>query len=198
MDAAAVIIKVLAGIRNSGDDEKINAPEIISADTIKPFSEIIMFALVAASASNSISERTALRNMVSTPLFVPKRSEGGTSASCLCFVPLFFLYFFFFFFFSDDVPMPSKFVLFVKASSVLYSCRLSSVSNCIASSTFNVSSVFKGSLVFRASSPFSKASSALSQISETGCSETDCRASGAGRSIGWSQSETVFCIFCVS
>ena len=71
MDAAAVIINVLAGIRNSGDDEKINAPEIINADTMKPLSEIIMLALVAANASSSISERTALRNMVSTPLAVP-------------------------------------------------------------------------------------------------------------------------------
>jgi len=71
MDAAAVIINVLAGIRNSGDDEKINAPEIINADTMKPLSEIIILALVAANASSSISERTALRNMVSTPLAVP-------------------------------------------------------------------------------------------------------------------------------
>ena len=71
IDAAAVTIKVLAGIRNSGEEEKINAPEIISAETIKPLSEIIILALVAASASSSISERTALRNMVSTPLLVP-------------------------------------------------------------------------------------------------------------------------------
>ena len=203
MDAAAVIIKVLAGIRNSGDDEKINAPEIINADTMKPFSEIIIFALVAASASNSISERTALRNMVSTPLFVPKRSEGGTSAAWFFFFALSFLSFFFFLGFSDDVPMPSMMMFFGVSSSGLWSVRFSAVSAfttssvfakssvVTASSAFTVSSVFKVSLAFKASSPLSNASSASSQTSETGCG-----ASGSGRSKGFSQSETVFCGSC--
>ena len=46
---------------------------------MKPLSEIMMLALVAASASSSISVRKALRNIVSTPLAVPS-GAGGTAA----------------------------------------------------------------------------------------------------------------------
>ena len=68
-----------AGTRNSGDDEKMKAPDTISADTMKPLSEIMMLALVAASASSSISVRKALRNIVSTPLAVPSGAGGAAT-----------------------------------------------------------------------------------------------------------------------
>lgn len=92
MDAAAVTINIPAGMKNSGDDEKMNAPETIKADTIKPFSEIMMLALVAASASSSISVRKALRNMVSTPLAVPNGLKSDCSFSVFVFWLLFFLF----------------------------------------------------------------------------------------------------------
>ena len=79
IDAAAVSMKMPAGTRNSGDDEKMKAPDTISADTMKPLSEIMMLALVAASASSSISVRKALRNIVSTPLAVPIGAGGAAT-----------------------------------------------------------------------------------------------------------------------
>ena len=57
MEAAAVIRNTPAGNRNAGEEAKMNAPEIISAEMMNPLSEIMMLALVAASAMVSNSAR---------------------------------------------------------------------------------------------------------------------------------------------
>lgn len=58
----------------------MNAPEIISAEMISPFSEIMILALVAASAISSSSARVALRNIVSTAFEEPSGFSFGRGA----------------------------------------------------------------------------------------------------------------------
>lgn len=57
IEVAAVTRKTPAGNRKAGDEAKINAPEIISAEMMNPLSEIMMFAFIAASAIVSSSAR---------------------------------------------------------------------------------------------------------------------------------------------
>ena len=50
-------MKTPAGTRKEGEELNRNAPEIISAEMMNPLSEIMMLALVAASAMVSNSAR---------------------------------------------------------------------------------------------------------------------------------------------
>ena len=86
IDAAAVNINMPAGTKKAADDTKIKAPEIIKAEIIIPFKEIMILALVAARAIRSSSVRSALRNMVSTAFEVPSSCDSVLLSSVLAFL----------------------------------------------------------------------------------------------------------------